>query len=216
MTRAPQTPKTSVKFDDIAGSRPLMHPIDVLGHHRDSWMPLFCSEAIDICPSWGLQARTAARLNFMEFKDLLRIVVESFLAGIFLPAILTPDALAHGRWEHHFPPTSCSGKKKTICHIAGDQLFPCSDTLLKIITTIHAHNNKYPCKAADRSISINTVAMSLFVGKHSTVGQDQDKLKGRGIGRLMSGERSGNAFGRKRHKSGNNRGSRGFEPPAGW
>ena len=58
--------------------------------------------------------------------------------------------------------------------------------------------------------------MSLFVGEHSTVGQDQDKLKGRGIGSLMSGERSGNALGRKRHKSGNNRVREGFELPAGW
>jgi len=82
-----------MEFDDFSTSRPLVHPVDVLGHHRHPGMAFFQRGNGGMSGMGGAgQDRRPAEL--MKLEHLFRIGVEGLLAGKLLPAILAPDAAA--------------------------------------------------------------------------------------------------------------------------
>ena len=84
---APKTPEAAMQLDNLFRSCPLVHAVDILGHHTgvgytgNHPVP-FMREAIEYA--------TAAL--FMETKNLFGVTVESLLAGILLNTVRPPDS----------------------------------------------------------------------------------------------------------------------------
>jgi hypothetical protein len=89
----PQTPETAVEFDDIPASRPLMHSVDVLRHHRQPRVLLLQSGYCRMS-GMGLAGEDRRPSQLMKSQHLFRVTVKGFLTGELLPAVLAPDAAA--------------------------------------------------------------------------------------------------------------------------
>jgi hypothetical protein len=103
----PDSPDTAMKFNDVPGSSPLVHPINILCNYRDAGVILLqpCDHFVS---GMGIALQRLLPPLIVEVKNLIRIQFPSLLTSIIFPPVLVPEA-----------PRTAIGRHSRFCRHSG-------------------------------------------------------------------------------------------------